>query len=111
VTRYAGGADFEREVRAALVADGYQLVIRSAGSKTKVDVVAFKLNQVLFVQAKRNGVCPPAERVELLRVAGLLPGIAVPVVASRPGVTYRRLVGPGPKQWEPWSTDIEGEVA
>lgn len=111
MTRYAGGADFEREVRAALVADGYQLVIRSAGSKTKVDLVAFKPDQVLFVQCKRNGVCPPAERAELLRVAGLLPGVGVPVVASRPGVTYRRLVGPGPKQWAPWSTDIEGEVA
>lgn len=111
MTRYAGGADFEREVRAALVADGYQLVIRSAGSKTKVDLVAFKPDQVLFVQCKRNGVCPPAERVELLRVAGLLPGVGVPVVASRPGVTYRLLVGAGPKQWVPWSTDIEGEVA
>lgn len=107
MTRYSGGADFEREVRAALVADGYQLVIRSAGSKTKVDLVAFKPDQVLFVQCKRNGVCPPAERVELLRVAGLLPGVGVPVVASRPGVTYRRLVGPGPKQWAAWSTDIE----
>ena len=74
-------------------------------------MVAFKRDQVLFVQCKRNGVCPPAERVELLRVGGLLPGVGVPVVASRPGVTYRRLVGPGPKQWTPWSTDIEGEVA
>lgn len=111
MTNYDAGRRFEWEVRAALVADGYQLVIRSAGSKTKVDIVAFKQDQVLFVQAKRNGVCPPAERVELLRVAGLLPGVAVPVVASRPGVTYRRLVGPGPKQWAPWSTDIEGEVA
>jgi hypothetical protein len=111
VTNYRGGADFEREVRAALAEDGYTLVIRSAGSKTKVDLVAFKPDQVLFVQCKRNGVCPPAERVELLRVAGLLPGIGVPVVASRPRVTYRLLTGPGPKSWEPWSTDIEGEVA
>lgn len=106
MTHYRGGADFEREVRAALVADGYQLVVRSAGSKTKVDLVAFKQDQVLFVQCKRNGVCPPAERAELLRVAGLLPSIAVPVVASRPRVSYRRLTGPGPKQWEPWSPDI-----
>src|SRR5690606_18497279 len=59
VTRYAGGADFEREVRAALVADGYELVVRSAGSKTKVDLVAIKAGQVLIVQCKRNGVCPP----------------------------------------------------
>lgn len=110
MTNYRGGADFEREVRAALVADGYQLVVRSAGSKTKVDLVAFKPDQVLFIQCKRNGVCPPVERAELLRVAGLLPGVGVPVVASRPRVTYRRLVGPGSKEWEPWIPDEIQEV-
>jgi hypothetical protein len=106
VTSYDAGRRLEWDVRKRLIADGYQLVLRSAGSKTKVDIVAFKLDQVLFVQAKANGLCPPAERVELLRVAGLLPGIAVPVVASRPKVTFRRLTGPGPQQWEPWSPDI-----
>lgn len=107
---YEAGRRLEYDVRRHLVSEGY-VVMRSAGSKGAIDVIAFKPDQVLFVQAKRNGVCPPAERVELLRVAGLLPGVGVPVVASRPGVTYRRLVGPGPKQWMPWSTDIEGEVA
>lgn len=108
--RYRGGADFEREVRAALAADGYD-VVRSAGSKTKVDLVAIKAGQVLLVQCKRNGTCPPAERVELLRVAGLLPGVGVAVVASRPRVTYRRLTGPGPKEWAPWSTEEIEEAA
>jgi len=111
VTRYAGGADFEREVRAALAADGYELVVRSAGSKTKVDLIAIKAGQVLLVQCKRSGICPPAERVRLLEVAALLPGVAVPVVASRPRVSYRRLTGPGPKQWVPWSPDEIEEVA
>lgn len=104
--RYRGGADFEREVRAALVADGYD-VVRSAGSKTKLDLVAFKPGQVLLVQCKRNGICPPAERADLLRVAALLPAVAVPVVAGRPGITYRRLTGPGPKDWVPWGPDLE----
>lgn len=105
MNRYRGGADFEREVRAALVKDGYD-VVRSAGSKTKVDLVAFKAGHVLLVQCKRNGVCPPAERIELLRIAWLLPvPIGLPIVASRPGITYRRLYGPGPKQWDPWTTD------
>lgn len=108
--RYRGGADFEREVRAALLADGYD-VVRSAGSKTKLDLVAFKAGQVLLVQCKRNGICPPAERVELLRVAALLPGTAVAVVAGRPRITYRRLTGPGPKDWVAWSPDITEEVA
>jgi hypothetical protein len=105
MTNYRGGADFEREVRAALIADGYKLVIRSAGSKTKVDLVAFKVDQVLFIQCKRHGVCPPAERAALLRVASMLPTIGVPLVASRPGVTFRRLTGHGPKDWAPWQTD------
>ena len=111
MTRYAGGADFEREVRAALVADGYELVVRSAGSKTKVDLVAIKAGQVLIVQCKRNGVCPPAERSAVLHIASLLPGVGVPVVASRPRVTYRRLTGPGPKDWVPFTTDEIEEVA
>jgi len=105
MTNYRGGADFEREVRSALAKDGYILIIRSAGSKTKVDLVAFKPDQVLFIQCKRNGVCPPAERAALLRFAALLPGVGVPLVASRPKITYRRLTGPGPKQWVPWVSD------
>lgn len=105
---YEAGRRLEHDVRRHLVGEGYE-VIRSAGSKGAIDVIALKEGQVLLVQAKRNGVCPPAERAELLRVAGLLPGVGVPVVASRPGVTYRRLTGPGPKQWVPWSTDITTE--
>lgn len=99
---YRSGADFEREVRTALIRDGYD-VIRSAGSKTKVDLLAFKLGQILVVQCKRTGICGPAERAEVMRIAGLLR--AVPVVASRPKVTYRRLTGFGPKDWQPWTTD------
>lgn len=108
MTRYRSGTDFEREVRAVLIRDGYDLVVRSAGSKTKVDLIAIKPGQVLFIQCKRNGICPPAERIALVRVASMLPGVGVPVVASRPGVTFVRLTGVRPRDRVAWTTDEVG---
>jgi hypothetical protein len=109
MSHYRGGADFEREVRHHLEAEGYE-VIRSAGSKGKADLVAFKVGEFLVVQCKRNGICPPAERIEVQRLASLIPG-AIPVVASRPGVTFKRLTGPGPKDWAPWVADRVEEAS
>lgn len=106
MTHYRTGRDFEHAVRTALTADGYD-VIRSAGSKTKVDLAAFKPGQALFIQCKRDGRIGPTERTELLRVAALID--AVPVVAwKRPRATkvlYWRLTGPGPRDREPWTPD------
>jgi Holliday junction resolvase len=114
MAQYHRGRAFEHAVRAALVADGYD-VIRSAGSKTKVDLVAFKADQVLFIQCKLNGHCSPAERFDLLRVSALLPNYAVPVVAwKQPGVSqihYRRLIGPAHDEHEPWTPDAVAGVA
>ncbi len=106
MSHYRSGAEFEREIRHHLEADGYWCA-RAAGSKGKADVIAIKPGQVLIVQAKRDGRCPPAERAEVRRIAALLPGIGVPIVASRPGITLRELTGPGPKDWRPFATDIE----
>jgi hypothetical protein len=118
MTQGTAGRRFEWKVRDALRADGYT-VIRSAGSKGAVDLVAFKVGgrdrsftspapQLLFVQAKRtNGTIPPAERAELLRYAHI--ARAIPVVAYQPKprqpIAYRRLTGPGPKDFEVWSPD------
>ncbi|QCB93318.1 restriction endonuclease [Cellulomonas shaoxiangyii] len=106
MTRYSGGADFEREVIHHLRAEGYETV-RSAGSKGKADVLAWKAGEFLVIQAKRGGTCPPAERREVIRLASLIAD-GIPLVASRPGVTFRRLTGPGPRDWEPWATDRLG---
>lgn len=103
MTNYEAGARFERETRAHLAAEGYW-VMKSAGSKTKVDLIAIKEGELLVVQCKRNGVCSPAERAELLRIAHMIPG-AIPLVASRPRVTFRRLIGTGPREWVEWTTD------
>jgi Holliday junction resolvase len=105
---YARGSDFERAIKAALEDDGY-FVVRSAGSKGKVDLVAVKPGQLLFVQAKINGLCPPAERAELLRVAARAE--ALPIVAykgtegRRRPIRYRLLTGPGPKEFIDWTPD------
>jgi len=114
MAQYHRGRDFEHAVRAALVADGYD-VIRSAGSKTKIDLVAFHTNQVLLVQCKLDGHCSPAERFALLRVASLLPNYSVPLIAWKTrGVSqpfFWRLTGTGPKQREPWAPGSLAEVA
>lgn len=101
---YEGGVAFEREVRKHLESEGYWCA-RAAGSKGKADLIAIKPGEVLIVQCKRNGTLPPDERVEVRRIAALLPGIGVPLLARRPGITFRKLTGNGPQEWEPWCAD------
>lgn len=109
--RYRAGAEFEREVRRHLEAEGY-VCVRAAGSKggTKADLIAFKPGQALFVQVKRHGNAAPAERQALLETARLLPGVAVPIVADRDGprgnaIRLWRLTGVEPDAREPFETD------
>jgi Holliday junction resolvase len=107
-TQYQRGQNFEHQIRKHLAGHGYE-VLRSAGSKTKIDLVGFKRGEILLVQCKRDGRCPPGERAELLRIAALVG--AVPLVAGATGprgarVEFRRLVAPGgPKDWASWSVD------
>jgi Holliday junction resolvase len=107
VSGYAQGVRVEHHVVHHLTANGYDCQ-RAASSKGVADVVAFKAGQVLLVNVKRTSMPPPAERVELLRVAACLPGVAVPLVALKPSrkpLEFRRLTGPGPREWEPWAAD------
>ncbi len=94
-TPYRTGRDFEYKVRTYLQDNGYS-VIRSAGSKTKVDLVAIKPGQILFVQCKRGGVLPAAEWDEILTLAGH--ARAVPVLAQYGGrgrgIVLTELLGP-----------------
>lgn len=79
MTNYAAGTRFEHRVRDHLTANGYQ-VVRSAGSKTKIDLIALKPGQILLIQCKRNGQLPAAEWNALVTLAASLPGL-VPVLA------------------------------
>lgn len=65
---------------------------------------------VFRLSVLHDDTCPPGERAELLRLAALIPD-ALPIVAGRPRVTFRRLTGPGPREWEPWTPDTVGAAA
>jgi len=122
----AQGAAFERRVIKDLEPYGYTCM-RSAASKGKVDVWAvppmqpvkgFALpgwltevpGQCLVIQCKlTDPLISPDERKGLLDVA--LRSQSTPIVAhwaeheatGLMAVHYRRLTGPGPKQWVPWA--------
>ena len=68
MTNYQKGAAFEREVKADLIAKGW-CAVRSAGSHGEIDVLAHHKQFALYVQCKKDGVLPTAERKELMRLA------------------------------------------
>lgn len=95
MTAYQVGKRFEDKTRNALRDDGYE-VTRAAGSKSKLDLIALKPGQLLFVQCKATGVCGPDEWDRLYELAGWVG--AVPVLAVNGpkgrGVTLWWLKGP-----------------
>ena len=109
-TNYSRGRDFEHAVRADLTVNGYDCV-RSAGSRSKIDILAFKPGQALFVQCKRDGRISPLERQELRRIAAHV--AAVPLVAFKQervaAPRYAVLTGPGPRDRELWTPDQLGD--
>lgn len=104
---YAQGVRVEHAVIHHLTENGYDCT-RAASSKGAADVIASKPGQVLLINCKRTTPPGPAERADLLRVAAHLPDLMVPLVALKPnrqGLQFRRLTGPGPRDWEPWTAD------
>lgn len=116
------GRAFEWKVRDFLIASGYW-VIRAAGSKGAVDLVALrcktpspgmwtKARMPLFVQAKAHRFGLPEKEwnalVELARACG-----AVPILAERPErgvVRFWALLGPKePRRQEPRTLFRPGE--
>ncbi|MFG2165539.1 PDDEXK family nuclease [Micromonospora chersina] len=97
MSHYAAGTRFEHKIRDDLRDNGYE-VMRAAGSKgaSKVDLVALKPSQLLFIQAKRSGALPPDEWNRIVEVAGWVG--AIPILAANGprgrGVVYTRLLGP-----------------
>jgi Holliday junction resolvase len=96
MTHYATGRRFEWKCRDDLFDNGYE-VIRAAGSKggSKVDLIALKPGQLLFVQCKATGTLPPGEWDRLVEVSGWVG--AVPLLAANGprgrGVVYTQLLG------------------
>ena len=107
MSAYSDGRRVEWAVVHDLAANGYETT-RAASSKGFSDVVAIKPGQVLIVNCKRTTMPGPAERKHVLRVAGMLPGVGVPLVALKPKgqpLTYWHLCGPAFNEWTPWSPD------
>ena len=101
---YEDGRRVEWAVVHDLQENGYETT-RAASSKGVADVIAIKAGQVLLVNVKRTTPPGPAERADLLRVAAMLPGVGVPLVALKPfrqALTYRLLTGVCPAEWVPW---------
>jgi Holliday junction resolvase len=111
-SNYEKGRALEHRVRAHLREEGYE-VLRTAGSKSKVDLVAIKTGQILFVQCKRSGALPPAEWNALWDLAAMVG--AVPVLAEQlpRGRRYWQLTGrkdqPGKRQ--PYTEIVLDELA
>lgn len=109
MSRYSQGASVEREVAEHLGELGYD-VIRSAGSKGAADLVAFTDQEMCLIQVKKNdGLIRPNERTELLRLAKRAGAYALvahkitdPADKRRRIVTFRELMGTGPRQWQNW---------
>ena len=66
-SNYRRGRRLEYLARAALVADGYT-VVRAAGSKGPVDLVAMNVNQVRLIQVKSPGHVQENDRQKLRAV-------------------------------------------
>lgn len=104
---YSEGIRIEHIVMHDLADNGYE-VTRAASSKGVADVIAIKAGQVLLVNVKRTYPPGPTERDELMRVAAMLPGVGVPLVAMKPKghpLIYRHLWGHLFLEWTPWTPD------
>lgn len=111
MTEYERGAYLERRVRAHLQHDGY-LVVRSAGSKSPLDLLAVKVGETLLIQVKRGGRLPVADWNELVDLADYYAGHAILATSDekRGRLRFWRLTGrrkPYGKTYpcEPFSTD------
>lgn len=62
------GARLERRIKTTLEAGGW-FVIKAGGSLGAYDLIAFSKDVELFIQAKCNRKPPPAEMLEMYRVA------------------------------------------
>jgi Holliday junction resolvase len=112
---YTRGAALERQIADALAADGYTIILRSAGlSHGLVDVIAWKTGQWLLIQAKTAGRLdtePWNGLYTLAQTCGALPLLGYRERHRGP-VAYLELVGPKTgvrgvrPPCRPWTPDL-----
>jgi Holliday junction resolvase-like predicted endonuclease len=110
VSGYRNGADLERAVKHHLEDNGYLLVIKSGGSKGKVDVIGLKRGETVLVQCKTTSGMSPADRIKLRKLAldlGAVPVYACWVKEGNAARTigYTELISMGPAGNRPWTPD------
>lgn len=126
MTAYRRGDTFEKRVMAQLETDGYW-VGQSRGSKTVVDMVAIKRDQVLFIQVKSgkrmisaaewNALYATALKVDAVPILAVRQYTPAGVPSPKPPV-YWLLTGrrhphrPTARDWpaEAWSPDEVAEA-
>lgn len=114
-TRTGDGYRFECKTRDALKSAGF-VVVRSAASQGKIDIIGIKEGELLFVQCKYSedlpvtslSCCPPSERNEVLRLARMVnatPLLAHPVKEGSRAVevAFKKITGPKPYDFLIWS--------
>ena len=92
---YRRGADAERAAMRLLTAEGWPLVIRSAGSKSPADLVALGPGGVLLIQCKSGAAARKSPAATLRRLAAvavaLPPGVRCELWLRRPRRGWERL--------------------
>lgn len=101
---YRKGADFERATIKHLKEHDYYC-IRSAGSHSKVDIVALGNDgEILLIQNKLDSRISPSDRAELINLARRV--YATPLVAYKlprnSQIFYKELFGVGVSDSRPW---------
>lgn len=121
MTDYGNGTKLEYDAKRDLEENGY-FVIRSAGSHGPVDLVGWKMDQMVIVQCKRSSpYLEPAARDVLIGLAAMLPGCNITPLSAyyhkegRAKRTVRYLtVQPraDARTWPRWTPDygLVGEI-
>ena len=100
------GANYELQIMAHLKERGYD-VLRSSGSRGKIDVVAIGDGLTLGIQAKiSNPLLSPADRIAVTETAWRADWLPLVSYRIRGQVCFRLLTGTGPKDWHPFEAEI-----
>lgn len=101
------GANFELQIMAHLKERGYD-VLRSSGSRGKIDVVAVGNYETLGIQAKiSNPLLSPAERIAVTDMAARASWTPIVAYRIRGRVCFRMLTGYAAKDWTPYEPTLQ----
>ncbi|MFJ4284032.1 hypothetical protein ACIPY0_00135 [Paenarthrobacter nicotinovorans] len=94
----------EYKVRDHLIQQGFELIMRAAGSKGPADIaMAHEEHGLALVQVGTAGkALGPADRTRLLRAAHLCSALPILATVHRGAITYRIVTNETPRHWAAW---------